>query len=176
MVPAGQDPAGFRPGEFAAGVGDGGGVSRFIAAVMLPSRQAMDLVAGMWLLLSGQLGAVPHELWWDKKPPSAPRAAECPVTEFVGTLATKLVQLKPYDPESKGIVERANRYLETSFLPGRRFDSPSDFNEQLAQWLPIANSRKVRRTDGRPIDLACRRARRSVGHHRRPPGLPAGHP
>jgi hypothetical protein len=51
------------------------------------------------------------------------------------------------------VVERANRYLETSFLPGRRFDSPSDFNEQLAQWLPIANSRKVRRIDGRPIDL-----------------------
>jgi hypothetical protein len=28
------------------------------------------------------------------------------------------VQLKPYDPESKGMVERANQYLETSFSPG----------------------------------------------------------
>jgi hypothetical protein len=128
--------------------------SRFITAVMLPSRQAMDLVAGMWLLLSGQLGAVPHELWWDNEAAIGRRGRlSDPVTGFVGTLATKLVQLKPYDPESKGIVERANRYLETSFLPGRRFDSPSDFNEQLAQWLPIANSRKVRRIDGRPIDL-----------------------
>ena len=36
--------------------------SRFIAAVMLPSRQAMDLVAGMWLLLSVTAPA-PHELW-----------------------------------------------------------------------------------------------------------------
>jgi hypothetical protein len=34
------------------------------------------------------------------------------------------VQLKPFDPESKGIVERANGYLETSFLPGRQFGSP----------------------------------------------------
>jgi plasmid maintenance system antidote protein VapI len=128
--------------------------SRFITAVMLPSRQAMDLVAGMWLLLSGQLGAVPHELWWDNEAAIGRRGRlSDPVTGFVGTLATKLVQLKPYDPESKGIVERANRYLETSFLPGRSFDSPSDFNEQLAQWLPTANGRTVRRIDGRPVDL-----------------------
>jgi hypothetical protein len=32
---------------------------------------------------------------------------------------------------SKGLVERANGYLETSFLPGRSFTSPADFNEQL---------------------------------------------
>jgi len=124
-----------------AGVGDGGGVLPFITAVMLPSRQAMDLVAGMWLLLSGQLGAVPHELWWDNEAAIGRRGRlSDPVTGFVGTLATKLVQLKPYDPESKGIVERANRYLETSFLPGRSFDSPSDFNEQLPNGFrsPIA--------------------------------------
>jgi transposase len=128
--------------------------SRFITAVMLPSRQAMDLVAGMWLLLSGQLGAVPHELWWDNEAAIGRRGRLTdPVTGFVGTLATKLVQLKPYDPESKGIVERANRYLETSFLPGRSFDSPADFNTQLTQWLPVANSRTVRRIDGRPVDL-----------------------
>ena len=37
--------------------------------------------------------------------------------------------------KAKGLVERANRFLETSFLPGRRFDSPDGFNEQLAGWL-----------------------------------------
>lgn len=41
--------------------------SRFIAAVMLPSRQTMDLVAGMWQLLSQNFTAVPHELWWDNE-------------------------------------------------------------------------------------------------------------
>lgn len=30
------------------------------------------------------------------------------------------------------------RYLETSFLPGRSFASPQDFNDQLRLWLPIA--------------------------------------
>jgi hypothetical protein len=76
-----------------------------------------------------------------------------PVTALMGTLGLGLVQFKPCDPESKGIVERANRYLETSFLPGRSFASPGDFNAQLAQWLPTANARRVRVLDGRPVDF-----------------------
>ena len=60
--------------------------------------------------------------------------------------------MKPFDPESEGIVERANQFLETSFLPGRSFTSVADFNEQLAQWLPTANSHTVRSLRGRPID------------------------
>ena len=39
--------------------------------------------------------------------------------------------LPPREPEHKGIVERNNDYLETSFLPGRSFASPTDFNVQL---------------------------------------------
>ncbi|TDK98109.1 IS21 family transposase [Mycobacterium paragordonae] len=128
--------------------------SRFIAAVMLPSRQTMDLVAGMWQLLSGNFAAVPHELWWDNEAGIGRRGRLTdPVTALMGTLGARLVQLKPYDPESKGMVERANRYLETSFLPGRTFTSPDDFNNQLAQWLAIANGRRVRARDGRPMDF-----------------------
>jgi transposase len=128
--------------------------SRFIAAVMLPSRQTMDLVAGMWQLLSQSFTAVPHELWWDNEAAIGRRGClTAPVTALMGTLGSRLVQLKPYDPESKGIVERANRYLETSFMPGRTFDSPLDFNSQLAQWLPIANNRRVRALNGRPINF-----------------------
>lgn len=40
-----------------------------------------------------------------------------------------------------------------SFLPGRRFSSPADFNTQLDEWLVRANSRTVRAIDGRPVDL-----------------------
>ena len=36
--------------------------SRFIAAVMLPSRITGDLLAGMWQLLSENIGAVPRTL------------------------------------------------------------------------------------------------------------------
>ena len=52
-----------------------------------------------------------------------------------------VVICKPGDPEAKGLVDRANLYLETSFLPGRRFSSPADFNDQLGSWLVIANDR-----------------------------------
>lgn len=45
-----------------------------------------------------------------------------------------------------------NQYLETSFLPGRRFTSPADFNAQLAQWLPVANQLRVRAIAARPAE------------------------
>jgi hypothetical protein len=53
---------------------------------------------------------------------------------FRGTLGVTVVQCRPADPEAKGLVERANGYLETSFLPGRSFTSPADFTTQLTGW------------------------------------------
>ena len=70
-----------------------------------------------------------------------------------GTLATTLQRLKPYDPESKGIVERRNGYFETSFMPGRDFASPADFDIQFTDWLQLANTRIVRTIKARPIEL-----------------------
>ena len=45
---------------------------------------------------------------------------------------------------SKGLIERAHDYLERSFLPGRAFVSPADFNAQLAAWLALVNTRPRR--------------------------------
>ncbi|MEU5811565.1 IS21 family transposase, partial [Streptomyces sp. NPDC047718] len=59
---------------------------------------------------------------------------------------------RPRDPEAKGLVERANGYLETSFLPGRVFTGPGDFNTQLTAWLQVANRRRHRTIDARPVD------------------------
>jgi len=75
------------------------------------------------------------------------------VPAFIGTLATKLVLLRPRDPESKGIVERKNGWFETSFMPGRSFASPADFNQQFSEWLATANQRVVRTTKAKPTDL-----------------------
>lgn len=130
--------------------------SRFLAAVMLPSRQAGDLLAGMWQLIS-QIGAVSKTLVWDRE---AAIGGKGVVTQaaaaFAGTLATRIVLAPPRDPEFKGMTERNNGYLETSFLPGRQFTSPADFNAQLADWLPRANSRTVRSLGGKPVDVLDR--------------------
>jgi transposase len=71
---------------------------------------------------------------------------------FRGSLGIKVIQCRPADPEANGLVERANGYLETSFLPGRSFASPADFNTQLEDWLTRANQRHHRRIECRPID------------------------
>lgn len=127
--------------------------SRFITATMIPSRTTADLLAGHWRLLSG-LGAVPGRLVWDNEAGiGRGRKLTVDARAFAGSLATRFVLLKAFDPESKGIVERANGYLETSFMPGRTFASPADFNAQLTDWLTVANTRHVRRIDARPVDV-----------------------
>lgn len=128
--------------------------SRFITARMIPTRTTPDLLAGMWSLLNEQLGAVPKRLLWDNETGIGRGGKTAAgVAGFMGTLAARLVQCKPRDPESKGQVERMNGYFETSFLPGRTFTSPADFNAQLTAWLPRANQRRVRSLHGaRPVE------------------------
>jgi hypothetical protein len=127
--------------------------SRFMTGRMIPTRKTEDLLLGSWELIQ-QLERVPRRLIWDNEPGIGRglRRAEG-VAAFMGTLATKLVLLKPRDPESKGIVERRNGFFETSFMPGRTFTSPHDFNAQFTDWLERANARVVRTIKTRPIDL-----------------------
>ncbi|MET8986926.1 IS21 family transposase [Nonomuraea wenchangensis] len=132
------------------------GYSRWLMAQMLPSRTAGDLFAGHWALLS-RLGAAPKVLVWDNESAigqwrnGRPRLTG-EANAFRGTLGVGIHQCRPGDPEAKGLVERANGYLETSFLPGRTFTCPRDFNAQLAGWLTLANARHHRRIGCRPVD------------------------
>lgn len=137
--------------------------SRWLMAVLIPSRRAEDLFAGWWQLISG-LGAVPRALVWDGEGAIGRwRGGRVELTRecqaFRGVLAAKVIVCKPSDPEAKGLIERCHDYLERSFLPGRRFDSPQDFNTQLGAWLGLANTR-IRRVLGcAPADrLAADRA------------------
>jgi transposase len=124
--------------------------SGFIMATLLPSRTTVDLVAGMWHLLSG-LGGVPKMLVWDNESGIGQhRRLTVGARSFAGTLGTRIYQAAARDPETKGVVERANGFLETSFMPGRSFASPGDYNTQLAGWLPRANARLLRRTGQQP--------------------------
>lgn len=132
------------------------GYSRWLSALLIPSRCAQDLFAGWWRLIAG-LGAVPRLLVWDGEGAigryrrgGSELTAHC--QGFRGTLGTKVIVCKPGDPEAKGLVERANGYLETSFLPGRSFTSPADFNAQLGQWLAVVNTRTRRVLGCAPAD------------------------
>lgn len=127
--------------------------SRFVTGRMIPTRKTEDLLLGSWELIQ-QLGRVPRRLIWDNEPGigRGQRRAEG-VTSFMGTLATRLVLLPPKDPESKGVVERRNGWFETSFMPGRTFTSPADFNAQFTDWLARANARVVRTIKAAPVEL-----------------------
>ena len=132
------------------------GYSRWASAVLIPSRQAEDLFAGWWQLIAA-LGAVPRTLVWDGEGAIGRwRAGKPELTggcqAFRGTLGAKVVVCKPADPEAKGLVERFHDYLERSFLPGRVFAGPADFNAQLAAWIAVVNTRIRRALGCAPCD------------------------
>jgi transposase len=132
------------------------GYSRWLSAVLVPSRQAEDLFAGWWQVID-RLGAVPRTLVWDGEGAVGRwRAGKPELTRdcqaFRGTLGVKVIVCKPADPEAKGLLERAHDYLERSFLPGRSFTGPADFNAQLAGWLAVANGRAKRVLGCAPAD------------------------
>jgi hypothetical protein len=84
------------------------GHSRVTDAVMIPSRKAGDILAGMWEIIGGW-GACPRTLVWDRESAiggTGKLTAEA--TSFAGTLGVGIRLAPPRDPESKGLVERRN--------------------------------------------------------------------
>lgn len=132
------------------------GYARWDSALLIPTRGSEDLFAGWWQLIE-TLGAVPRVLVWDGEGAigrwrgrHSELTVECQA--FRGTLATRVIVCRPRDPEAKGLVERLHDYLERSFLPGRTFTSPTDFNTQLQAFLIRANTRRHRALGCRPAD------------------------
>jgi len=132
------------------------GYSRWIVGRMIPSRESHDLLLGHLACLV-DLGRVPRSGVYDNEGAigrwRAGRPELTPAFQaFRGALGMGVILCAPRDPEAKGLVERANGYLETSFLPGRRFASPADFDVQLTDWLVQANGRHHRTIECRPLD------------------------
>src|SRR5690348_8082934 len=137
----GQCDLWFPPAPIALGFGQVGGgktvppvlvptagYSRFVAAAMIPTRNAHDLVLGLWAVLE-QLGAVPRLLVWDNESGVGRYGGANPkltpqFTALRGMLGTRVYVCRPNDPETKGLTERNNGFFETSFLPGRSFTGP----------------------------------------------------
>ncbi|MGZ3097041.1 hypothetical protein [Streptomyces sp. H72] len=110
------------------------GYSRVISTRMLPSRRTGDLIDGHWRLLS-QWGAVLKTLVRDNEADDGRGRPTSEFAAFAGLLATKIFLCRPQDPEAKGLVERANGYLETSFLPGWHFSGrTTSTQERRRRW------------------------------------------
>lgn len=144
-IPIGYD----QVGRFPAIVGVSG-YSRVIVGRLIPSREAHDVLLGHLCCLV-DLGAVPRRGVYDQEPAIGRwRGTKQAFTEafqgFRGTLGMGATLCARGDPEAKGLVERANGYLETSFLPGRSFESPEDFNAQLTSWLTTKANRRIHRS------------------------------
>lgn len=123
------------------------GYSGVLHSIMLPSKTSSDLCAGMYELLK-RFEAVPKKLVWDNEPGIGRHHFMPEVKLFKGALGVDIYQAKVRDPEAKGKVERSVSYCRSSFIPGRSFDSITDFNVQIADWnASVANKRKPRGKD-----------------------------
>lgn len=134
--------------------------SRFMAGMMIGSRATHDVLGGHLRILEA-FGGVPREVVWDGEGAIGQRRGKRVVlTEafqaFRGTFGMGAFICDLGDPEAKGVIERTNGYLETSFLPGRSFESVADFNRQLEEWVTARANRRIHRTTrARPVDLVA---------------------
>jgi len=128
--------------------------SRFLLALMIPTRVCGDILGGMNVLLA-RLGGLPERVLWDNEAGIVHQHRLIPqASAWAGGMGALIKLAKPRDPETKGRIERANGYLDSSFEPARTFTSIADFNTQLDEWLELkANRRWVRATGAKPADL-----------------------
>ena len=123
------------------------GYSRAISAALIFSKTAPDILWGMRRCLES-FGALPETLVWDREAamhhgggrPSDELAAFC------GALPAGWVILDRGDCQAKGLLERAHRFIRSSFEPARSFASELDYQAQLDRW--VADRANPRRHQG----------------------------
>ena len=81
--------------------------SRFIAAVMIPSRVTGDLLAGMWQLLSLCIATVPRTLLWDNESGIGQRGRRLQVDVEVADLGAL----------RRGVRDRGGHLMATKHTP-----------------------------------------------------------
>jgi transposase len=102
-----------------------------------------------------RLGGVPEAMVLDNDPAmvkprrGGPAQLVDDVAALFGALCLKPIVLRPRHPEGKGQDERMIGYLQTSFLPLRRFESLEDLQHQHDTWArTVAFERRPRRLAG----------------------------
>ena len=140
------------------------GYSRFGAGALVFSKEAPDVLWGMRRCV-WRTGGLPGRLVVDRE--GCLHAGGGRPTEefasFCGQLRVGWRILDPGDCEAKGVCERLQGFMETSFEPGRSFANELDFQDQLDRWFSErANVRLHRTLRERPVDRLAREALRSL--------------
>jgi len=108
-----------------------------------------------------RLGGSPEKMVVDRDasivvPHSRPARLHHEVEAVFGAFRMGSVILPPKSPEPKGQVERTIGYLETSFLPLRRFESLVDLQAQHDDWVATTAYRRHHRRIGAKVGDAWR--------------------
>ena len=123
------------------------------AVVFTHSKTVADVTGALPGVL-GRLLGLPRSLVVDRDSSIVvprTRRVHDEVAALLGHLAIRPIVLPPRKPTSKGVVERTNGYLETSFLPLRSFLSLPDLQDQHDAWAAsVAYKRHHRRVRTRP--------------------------
>lgn len=147
------------------------GYSRAGAGALIFSKQIPDLLAGIRRCL-WSLGALPQTLVWDRQAGLHAHGGR-PTAEFAsfcGALRVGWHFCEPRDPQAKGIVERLQEFMETSFEPGRAFANELAFGLQLDGWFDERANRRTHKT------LRCRPIDRLAEEHAAMAPLPTAAP
>jgi transposase len=132
------------------------GYSRWLCGLLVPTRHGPDLFAGWWQQLQA-LGAVPR-CWCGmvraRWVGGVVGAANSPVSvrRSAASWARGCSSCDRPTRRPRASSNGPTANLERSFLPGRSFDSPADFNAQLGDWLSGMNRRPRRALGCAPTD------------------------
>jgi transposase len=131
------------------------------AAVFTFGRTVADLLPAA-LGCFERLGGVPDKVVCDNDPAivrerrGGVAILHDEVAAFFGQLGTKVVPLRPGDPQAKGQVERTNGYLGGSFLALREFSDITDMQAQHDDWAATVAFRRHHRRVGAIVGDAWR--------------------
>jgi transposase len=130
------------------------GYSRFGSGALVFSKEAPDVLWGMRRCV-WRIGSLPERLVVDREGclhAGGGRSTE-EFASFCGQLSVGWRILDPGDCQAKGVSERLQGFMETSFEPARSFCNELDFQDQLDRWFDQrANVRLHRTLRERPLD------------------------
>jgi len=130
------------------------GYSRAGSGTLIFSKKTPELLYGVRRCV-WRLGGLPETFVWDRQS-DLHKGGGLPTDEyaaFCGRLGVDWRFCAPKDPQAKGVVERLQQFMETSFEPGRAFANEMDFQLQLDAWFDArANARIHETLRQRPSD------------------------